>query len=264
MTGKWTVLTYYRGEPGIGKWSVIVKDTEVNAYNGTFNDWKLSLWGECIDPSSQELLPMPTEDDEDEEEEETISAHVTTTTHSSGLAATGVSANPSDHIDRPINAKPTAIQGIPTNSTVFESATPSSTSTSAANNFLYYFPTFGVSKRTRVWIYGALAIIVLFCTGLGIYFYRQYRKRAYDSYEFDVLDSNDPDVEGIEKGKRVRKRAGELYDAFAGESDEELLSDGGQGPYEDRSEESDGDDDDDDDDGEKRGRSQSRGNGERG
>ena len=60
------------------------------------------------------------------------------------------------------------------------------------------------------------------------------------------------------KGRRVKKRAGELYDAFAGESDEELLTDGEEEyKYVDMEEE----EEDDDAEGEvaERGRSQSRG-----
>ena len=73
-------------------------------------------------------------------------------------------------------------------------------------------------------------MIVLFCTGLGIYFYLQRRKRlqnSRDKYEFEMLDDADlhDDANGAANGRRVKRRAGELYDAFAGESDEELLSD---------------------------------------
>ena len=42
-----------------------------------------------------------------------------------------------------------------------------------------------------------------------------------------MLDDAELDggANGTANGKRVKRRAGELYDAFAGESDEELLSD---------------------------------------
>lgn len=253
------MLMSTRGEPGTGKWSVIVKDTEVNANNGTFDDWKLSLWGECIDASSQGLLPMPTEDDDDDEE--FISAHVTTTTHASGPASTGVSANPSDHVDRPVNAKPTPTASeVSAGDSTSPTATPSATPTST-DKFLHYFPTFGVSKRTQIWIYGALAIIVSFCAGLGLYFYLQRKKRSHEDYEFDRLDSSDDAdavVNGREKGKRVKKRAGELYDAFAGESDEELLSDGEDEAYRDKDRFDDDDDDDGREDLEERGRTHLR------
>lgn len=226
-----------RGEPGVGKWSVVVKDTNVNEYNGTFTDWKLTLWGECIDASIQGLFPMPEEDEG--ENQEIMSANVSTATISTASGEVGL-ANPTDHISRPINAKPTST-GNPTpteltdivspsaNTTASPITTPTTMSGSTENFLPHYFPTFGVSKRTQIWIYGALAIIILFCAGLGIYFYVQHRQRLLENqeeYEFDILDGDDGKA-GLTpgtKGRRTKKRAGELYDAFAGESDEELLS----------------------------------------
>jgi len=103
-----------------------------------------------------------------------------------------------------------------------------------------------VSKRTQIWIYGALALILVFIAGLGTYFFIARRKRMKDSrdaYEFEVLDGDeDRDDAGLLTGaaagarKKRAKRGGELYDAFAGESDEDLLSDdeGDEGPYRDQ------------------------------
>lgn len=214
-------------------------------------------------------------DEHDDDDHDVITAEASTATVTTGPAETGLYANPTDHIDRPVNAKPTP------NTTPAEDTEPTpkvfptvTTATSAAatatapavpsstDNFLpHYFPTFGVSKRTQIWIYGALAIIVLFCAGLGTYFYVQRRKRirnSRDDYEFDVLDDEDATTgaNGGGKGRRVKKRAGELYDAFAGESDEELLSDG-ESQYKDVEE------DGDDDNEKNRGRSQSREHDER-
>lgn len=242
---------YLRGESGIGKWSVVVKDTNVNEHNGSFTDWKLTLWGECIDPSSQELLPMPTEHDDDDHD--VISASPTFVSLKPGPTDTGdLPANPTDHQDRPVNAKPTAGQDSgPAISP--SSSSPSPTSTAAATalpdtppeedekdtHFLpHYFPTFGVSKRTQIWIYGALAIIILFCAGLGSYFFIQRRKRRRnerEEYEFEALEEEDGMLNGngAAGGKRKARRAGELYDAFAGESDEEqLLSESEEGEEE--------------------------------
>lgn len=257
-----------RGEPGIGKWSVVVKDAVVNDFNGTFTDWRLTLWGESIDASKQELHPMPKEGDDDHD---VISAVVSTASGSPGAVETGLSANPTDHIDRPVkptvdaNPSTTSVVLLPTvaippyiTPTSTTTATPSASSSSADTFLPHYFPTFGVSKRTQIWIYGALAIIILFCAGLAMYFYVQRRKRlrnSRDVYEFDVLADDDNDtragIKGVPtKGRRANKRGGELYDAFAGESDEDLLSDDEEA-YKDA---------DEDDDGakEERGRSQSR------
>ncbi|KAL8680908.1 MAG: hypothetical protein Q9186_002920 [Xanthomendoza sp. 1 TL-2023] len=227
------------GETGIGKWSIVVKDTVVNEHNGTFTDWRLTLWGECIDATKQELLPMPTDEDDDDHDVMTAVVSTTSITNSIVLGGqeTGQPANPSDHIHRPVNVKPTA--GSPSTTTSAASATPTGSGTSAGaspsvatgskEHFLpHYFPTFGVSKRTQIWIYGAVAIILLFCAGLGTYFLVQRRKRlrnSRDAYEFDVLGDVDAGagLTGTAGGRRPRRRAGELYDAFAGESDEEQL-----------------------------------------
>ncbi|PGH31562.1 kexin [[Emmonsia] crescens] len=226
----WTFMSVaHWGESGIGKWTVIVKDTIVNEYNGTFIDWQLNLWGEAINADIQELHPLPTEHDHDHDTEPAL---VTTTPVTPGGAVhPTATAIPPDHPDRPVNSKPTD--------------TPSSSKT---DSFLpSFFPTFGVSKRTQVWIYGSLTLILIFCAALGVYFLVQRRKRIRnnprDDYEFEMIEDGDG-VDalggggvvghiaagvgagaGAGVGRKQRKRGGELYDAFAGESDEELLSD---------------------------------------
>lgn len=60
----------------MGDWSVIVKDTEVNEFDGFFIDWRLNLWGESRDGSKQPLHPLPDEHDNDHPYED---AHVATT-----------------------------------------------------------------------------------------------------------------------------------------------------------------------------------------
>jgi kexin len=75
---------------------------------------------------------------------------------------------------------------------------------------------------------------LVFCSGLGVYFYMARRRRlrngeARADYEFELLD--DEEAEGLnsgEKGAAGRKgrtgrgtRGGELYDAFAGGSDDD-------------------------------------------
>ncbi|OCK77119.1 KEX1 protease precursor [Lepidopterella palustris CBS 459.81] len=232
----WTFMSVaHFGETGIGNWTVIVKDTKVNEHTGSLTDWKLRLWGECIDPSIQTLRPLPSEhDDDDHDVITTAPAH---TTAISIPSTTGiVSSNPTDHIDRPVNQKPT---DTPSSTAAFEppvtvvpEPTPSATGT--PESFLPSpFPTFGVSKRTQVWIYGALGLILLFCASLATYLYLARRKRLRnsprDDYEFEMLDDQDDDearqsVNGAASGRRGKRRAGELYDAFAGESDEELFS----------------------------------------
>ena len=188
---------------------------------------------------------MPKEDDDDDHDVMTASPSFVSV--SPGAMETDLPANPTDHQDRPVNAKPT-IPGpklTRPSSVSSSSSTPSSAAASASttvtsapselpneedkesSHFLpHYFPTFGVSKHTQIWIYGAFTIIVLFCAGLGAYFFVQRRKRRRserEDYEFEMLDDEDVALNGSAAGKKKARRAGELYDAFAGESDEEGL-----------------------------------------
>ena len=210
---------------------------------------------------------MPTEHDDDDHDVITASVGTATVTHPPDETP---SANPSDHQHRPVNAKPTAPPAISNpSSTASITASPSetkpgtataepATTTSAGSFFPHYFPTFGVSKKTQIWIYGAVAIIVLFCVGLGAYMFIQRKKRtriSRDDYEFEMVDDDDANgrLNGGARGKRHKRRGGELYDAFAGESDEDgLLSASDEDEQESYRDEGPKEDD------EKRGRSVSR------
>ncbi|KAI9794166.1 MAG: pheromone processing endoprotease [Peltula sp. TS41687] len=248
----WTFMTVVHwGESGIGNWTVIVKDTMVNEFHGNFTDWKITLWGECIDEAKATPLPMPNEEDDDNHDAtETVSASTTSIT-SGGQPTASVTGNPTDHPTRPVNMKPTSGSGPSDSQTAL---TPTSTSSdAAASPSASSKPNiFGVSKWTRIWIYGSSAIIVLFCAGIGTYLYLARRKRlrnsVRDDYEFEVLDDQEDEF-GVRragagagrKRKGARRRGGELYDAFAAESEEELFS-GDEEKYRD----GDGEEDEDD------------------
>lgn len=228
-----------RGESGQGTWTVIVKDTKPNEHNGTWVDWHLKLWGESIDPKLATQLPMPTEEDDDNHDAiTTTTIPPTTVTPPPGFHTPGElpSTTPSDHPDRPTNNKPTATPSTGTTTGEEELSTSETPASSWLPGFL---PTFGVSPRTQAWIYASIALILAFCGGLGIYLYlarrRRLRNSPRDSYEFELLDEEEAEglTAGGEKlsganagatrgeGGRKRTRGGELYDAFAGGSDEE-------------------------------------------
>ncbi|KAL2157152.1 hypothetical protein VTH06DRAFT_6373 [Thermothelomyces fergusii] len=236
----WTFMSVaHWGESGVGTWTIIVKDTEVNQYTGKFVDWHLKLWGECRDASKAKLLPMPTEEDDDDHDViSTTTATALTTTISKPEATDSVPADATDQPNRPVNAKPTGTS---------PAETPSSSGEGDKTNNAWlpsFLPTFGVSAATQAWIYGSLVLIVLFCAGLGIYLYLARRKRlrnnARTDYEFELLDEDEDDDDEAaalapgggssgEKGGAVggrggrrgrRTRGAELYDAFAGESDD--------------------------------------------
>jgi kexin len=142
---------------------------------------------------------------------------------------------PTDHPERPTKPKPTDTSD-EADASPTDTAPPAAETTKPPSSWLpSFFPTFGVSAATQIWIYGSLVLIILFCSGLGVYLYLARRKRlANDSrnnYEFDVLV--DEEAEGLTsgegtRGRRKGRRAGELYDAFAAGSDEEDLGGGGE------------------------------------
>ncbi|ROW14722.1 hypothetical protein VPNG_03705 [Cytospora leucostoma] len=242
----WTFMSVVHwGESGLGTWTVIVKDTNVNEHNGTWTDFHLKLWGESIDASLAKPLPMPTEQDDDNHDViTTTTLPATTITPPPGgvqtAPADAVTSEPADHPDRPINAKPTT-----TNADTIDPVTGEEEATPSSSWLPGFLPTFGVSPSTQLWIYGSLGLIIAFCCGLSIYLWVVRRKRmrnaARDDYEFELLDEQE--AEGLasgEKGVRGKKgrktRGGELYDAFAGGSDEEAEDDefGGPAGYRDR------------------------------
>lgn len=233
----WTFMSVaHWGEPGVGTWTVIVKDTIENEHNGTFMDWRLNLWGEAVDASIQSLHPMPDEHDDDHSIEDAI---VVTTSVQSGPTKTAPPTNPTDHVDRPVNAKPTPTSAEPGTTTPAPSTatTAAATVSSTSDHFLpSIFPTFGASKRTQIWIYSAFALIVVFCLGLGVYFHVQRRKRLrnnpHDDYEFEMIEGDEHVGLNGHSG-RSQRRGGELYNAFAGESDEEFSDSDDGGPYKD-------------------------------
>jgi kexin len=233
----------------VGRWTVIVKDTKVNEHTGEFIDWRLNLWGEAIDGAKQKPHPFPDEHDDDHSIEDAI---VATTSVDPGPTKTGTPDSTDDTINRPVNAKPTGSQTpSPAETTATELAPPaetrpaatetaSPTSTAASDSFLPSFmPTFGASKRTQIWIYAAIGSIIVFCIGLGIYFQVQRRKRILnnpgDDYDFEMIEDEDALNGATGRSGRTQRRGGELYNAFAGESDEEpLFSDEDDEPYRDR------------------------------
>ncbi|CAG8036553.1 unnamed protein product [Penicillium salamii] len=249
----WTFMSVaHWGESALGEWSVIVRDTDKNENTGSFVDWRLNLWGEAADGSKQPLHPLPEENDDDHPYED---ARVATTSVASSPVKTGAPENPDDHHDRPVNAKPqetptpvpepkpepetkpdsipTEDQKEPTNTSGGETASPSPSSSDYISSYL---PTFGTSKRTQVWIYASFAMIVVFFIGLGVYFQLQRVKRrrttAHDDYEFEMIEDEDETQPMAGASGRTQRRGGELYNAFAGESDEEMFSDDDE-PYRD-------------------------------
>ncbi|KAJ4318486.1 pheromone processing endoprotease [Fusarium piperis] len=219
----WTFMSVVHwGESGVGKWTIIVRDTEKNQFKGEFIDWRLKLWGEAIDADKATKLPMPDAHDDDDHDK-----IVETTTLP---ASTTSIPSPTGHPERP--TKPASPSGTEEPSPSGTEEAPHETTTSSSS-WISWLPGFGASKKAQIWIYGAIGLISAFCIGLGIYFWiaRRHRLRnsSRDNYEFELLD--DEEAEALNSGEKAsgakarRTRGGELYDAFAEGSDDEQFED---------------------------------------
>ncbi|KAH6609483.1 subtilisin like protease [Trichoderma cornu-damae] len=244
----WTFMSVaHWGESGVGRWTLIVRDTEVNNEKGKFIDWHLKLWGESIDASKAKPLPMPSEDDDDDHDliQSTVSGVASTESIAapSSTKTSPATTNPTDHPVRPTKpgAKPTESakpQETPAeeapSDTEHEAASgtqtaQASSTTSASSSWVSWLPTFGT--KAKIWIYGAIGLIAAFCCGLGIYLWiarrRRLRNNPRNDYEFELLDEEETEglnsaEKGPNAGKKTRRtRGGELYDAFAGGSDDD-------------------------------------------
>ncbi|KAI1436799.1 peptidase S8/S53 domain-containing protein [Xylaria sp. CBS 124048] len=234
----WTFMSVaHWGESGIGNWTIVIRDTKVNDHKGTFIDWHLKLWGESIDPAKATLLPMPTDEDDADHDAITPISTVTPTVMTTSLPPHPDATNPAittslpdDHPERPVKPGNTE-SGSSASATGTSSTAAETTNSSWLPSFL---PTFGVSSRTQVWIYSALGLIIAFCLGLGAWLWWMRRKRLQnnprDTYDFEPLNADETVGLNDNREKGTRRRGGELYDAFAGGSDdEEEFNDGDHG-----------------------------------
>ncbi|EMC95237.1 hypothetical protein BAUCODRAFT_532569 [Baudoinia panamericana UAMH 10762] len=243
----WTFMSVaHWAENGVGEWTVVVKDTNENEHTGNWTDWRLKLYGECKDASKQDLLPLPTDHDDDDHNDEEVHVPPVGTTSVAVPTETEPPVVPSDLPSRPVNSKTsttptitaTATEPTPTGDDKVEEPTETATpsATASSDHLLpHIFPTFGVTKTTQAWIYGSLALILIFLSGLGIYWYRMRRRKAWmsgggDDYGFEMVPKDeDDDHDGgrtgmnghAKKGNGNGKaRAGQLYDAFAPDDSE--------------------------------------------
>ena len=146
---------------------------------------------------------MPTEHDNDNYDKD-ISTTTIQGTKSAGNTApfkTFIPVKPTDHPDRPTKpAKPT-----PTQSKLITSETTAQPSSTSGPSWLpSSFPTLGVSAKTQIWIYGAAALVLVFCSALSTYLYMARRNRLLtnprNEWELGLLqEDEDSDTEGKKK-----------------------------------------------------------------
>jgi len=222
---------------------------------GELVDWQLSLWGECIDEDKAVLHPLPGDSMNATHpipHPFTSTASVGTTSLPTSLTSQTPAQKPSEHVDRPTVAKPTTTgqsgtngsKPGDTNTVIDDSKAGTGDSEASTDRPLFipsFLPTFGVSGKTQVWIYGAFTIIIMFVAGVAIYLCVQKRKRkaSNNDYEFAVLEDEE-DGAGMAGGSSSRatgagagrRRAKDLYDAFgASDDDGDIFSDDDDDDY---------------------------------
>lgn len=157
---------------------------------------------------------MPTDDDDND--------HALVATTSLPAATTSIE-HPAQPTDQPVVPtdhpnRPTKVQsgGTPAATGPATGTEDAATTTTSPSNWVSWLPSFG---KAGVWVYGALALIAVFCSALGIWFYIRKRRNSQprDNYEFELL--NEDETEGLNGEKRTRGR--ELYDAFAGDDEDD-------------------------------------------
>ncbi|KAK9476477.1 peptidase S8/S53 domain-containing protein [Lipomyces japonicus] len=233
----WTFMSVaHWGETGIGTWTLTVYDTAHPNIDGVFEDWKLRLWGESIDPAKAKPYPIPKDPDNkvpftsttvvtDVPVTTTEVPAVTTTTSktrptiTSASPASSVIASPGEHdVD----------EGKDDDEKDYDDDDDDDDDEKKNSPLSRLLPTFGLQSDKVVWIYGAGLLIVGFVALLGVWYGVQRRKngggsgRQDEGYEFEVL-RNTADLEqggsgnggsGDVAGGRKSRKTRDLYNAF--------------------------------------------------
>ncbi|KIO32522.1 hypothetical protein M407DRAFT_66529 [Tulasnella calospora MUT 4182] len=232
----WTFMTLkHWDENPIGSWTVHVSDQGDDKHNGTFLGWTMNFWGSVIDPAKAILYsqrPRPDEDLPDPIFEDEPSSSSITTTSSTTVAASTTKQYvkptehlPDDHDQADGESHNPAFPDHPaTNNTTGSAASPSLTTTPDEGGFSHM----GDLLSTSRWLYGGLALIVVFGLGAGIFFWRRRARRA----DYQTVADDEMAMTSMLHGGRAtdsrRHGAGgtrELYDAFGEVSDEDEYAD---------------------------------------
>lgn len=221
-----------RGESGLGKWTLIVQDTEFNKDVGTFIDWRLQLWGESIDPHKAKALPMPEETDNNHHDQFVIATTISATYTPKPTALCSSAGDPADHPYNLVDTNSSSLRVEGTShtatSTISASASTLNTRPDVSEGFTSSFPVFDLSSYTQGWIFGFIGVFILICAGLGVCFYivclKPLRNQTYDVYKFKTLQdesAKDLTSEGSPSLGKGKRRADELYDTFSVGSNDE-------------------------------------------
>lgn len=193
----------------------------------------MTFWGSVIDPTKAILYsqrPRPDEDLPDPIFEDEPSSSSTTTTSTTLPASTTkqyvkpTEHLPDDHDQADGESHNPAFPDHPATNTTGSAASPSLSTTPDEG----YFSHMGDLLSTSRWLYGGLALIVVFGLAAGFFFWRRRARRAdYQTVADDEMAMTSMLHGGRASGSRRHGAGGtrELYDAFGEVSDEDEYAD---------------------------------------
>ncbi|ODQ52302.1 hypothetical protein SAICODRAFT_58465 [Saitoella complicata NRRL Y-17804] len=252
----WTFMTVkHWGESGVGDWTLIVRDEKNSQYSGKLLNWRMTLWGESVDPALAVPHPLPGTDDDHPLPPDPVlpsttasatysqSAHprpvISITKAESGHAASVHSAQVSTVPHPKVKPTTTATATTTTTTGVAATATPVQEDEKVSDETTSATETATTGKTYEIMgnEYGLIVIVVVFVSvgtallGAAIaavyFFIRRQRLRAAqrEDYEFKVLrNTGDADVDETPAEVKRGGVEGVLYDAFdARDSDEEIF-----------------------------------------
>lgn len=206
-----TDLALSRGESGIGTWSLKVNDQGNPDNTGNFLGWSLMFWGESIDASKTKLYELPAAIKPIPTHSPTATSAMEESTSKTKVLTKPTNHLPGDHGTADGEAhKPSFPQ---------QDAANPSTSTTVDEGYFTHITDLLKSSR---WLFGVMAVVIIFAGGIGFYFWRR-RHRRKSTAEYAVVPGETMGMSALERGgtRSGGARSKELYDAFGEVSDEE-------------------------------------------
>lgn len=215
---EWTLMTVkHWGESGVGQWRLVVGDHDHPEATGIFKNWRMTLWGECRDESKAVPLSMPGDPTSDDgstgdDQAPTVTKPVDVTTGAPPVRP-DLTAIPSSGMPPPrpvltkikppgegthLSVPTTIIQPLPEEETVLSSK-------------------FDWRSKQALWLYSAIAAIMIFMSGIGVWILLQRRRSQKvnrDDYEFKELRNGSHGSSNVNSAESNNAAANDLYDAF--------------------------------------------------
>jgi len=185
---------------------------------GNFLGWSLQLWGESIDHSKARLYDLPAA---------TMSLpdppHPSSTYHMPSSSKTKFLPKPTVYPPQePSSAEGESHEATFPQGDVDTAAASPSTSSSANESYFSHISELLKSVRSK-WLFGAVAITILFAGGVGFFLWRR-RIRRRTRGDYTAVPGDSLGMSALESGglfSRAGRNSRELHDAFGEASDDE-------------------------------------------